>query len=116
MDILLNKKDENCFIKVDITLERVNFEETPKPILELTIKSVEEKMVSYIPKNEIVKDYIHYQKSQYYFTEIGKNEIGYVNVHFLKGSGQIVAKIVHVVIIALLIIDIISFFIYPPKI
>ena len=87
-------KDENCFIKVDITLDRVNFEETPKPILELTIKSVEEKMVSYIPKNEIVKDYIHYQNSQYYFTEIGKNEIGYVNVHFLKGSGQIVAKIV----------------------
>ena len=87
-------KDENCFIKVDITLDRVNFEETPKPILELTIKSVEEKMVSYIPKNEIVKDYIHYQKSQYYFAEIGKNEVGYVNVHFLKGSGQIVAKIV----------------------
>ena len=87
-------KDENCFIKVDITLDRVNFEETPKPILELTIKSVEEKMVSYITKNEIVKDYIHYQKSQYYFAEIGKNEIGYVNVHFLKGSGQIVAKIV----------------------
>ena len=74
--------------------DRVIFNETPKPILELTIKSVEEKMVSYISKNEIVKDYIHYQNSQYYFAEIGKNEVGYVNVHFLKGSGQIVAKIV----------------------
>ena len=48
------------------------------------IKSLEEKMVSHISKGEIIKDYIHYQKSQYYFTEIGKNEIGYVNVHFLK--------------------------------
>ena len=86
--------DQNCFIKVDITLDGVNFEETPNPILELTIKSLEEKLVSHISKGEIIKDYIHYQKSQYYFTEIGKNEIGYVNVHFLKGSGQIVAKIV----------------------
>jgi hypothetical protein len=88
-------KDELfCIIKVDITLDRINFEETPRPILELTIKSLEEKKVNYIAKGEIIKDYIHYQKSQYYYAELGNNEIGYVNIHFLKGSGQIVAKIV----------------------
>ena len=88
-------KDELfCIIKVDITLDRINFEETPRPILELTIKSLEEKKLNYIPKGEIIKDYIHYQKSQYYYAELGNNEIGYINIHFLKGSGQIVAKIV----------------------
>ena len=87
-------KDKDCYIKMDITLEKVNFEEEPEPILEITIKSLQEKMVDYIPKGEIIKDYIHYQKSQYYYTELGKNEIGYVNIHFLKGSGKIVAKIV----------------------
>ena len=87
-------KNQTCFIKVEISLERINFKETPEPILELSIKSLEDKLVSYIQKGQIIKDYINYQKSQYYYAEIGKNEIGYVNVHFLKGSGQIVAKIV----------------------
>ena len=87
-------QDQFCLIKIDITLVRINFEETPNPILELTIKSLEEKKVNYISKHEIIKDYIHYQKSQYYYAELGKNEIGYVNIHFLKGSGQIVGKIV----------------------
>ena len=87
-------KDRDCFIQLDITLDRVNFAEDPEPILEITIKSLEAKKVTYIPKHEIIKDYIHYQLSQYYYTEIGKNEIGYINIHFLKGSGKAVAKIV----------------------
>ena len=85
-------KDQSCFIKIDIDL--VRFEENTEPILELTIKSSQEKAVTYIPKHEIIKDYVHYEKSQYFYTELGKNEVGFINLHFLKGSGKIVAKIV----------------------
>ena len=89
-------KNQTCLIKIDISLNETDFEQNPEPILELSIKSLEEKIVTYIPKHQLIKDYIHYQKSQYYYTEIGKNEIGYINAHFLKGSGEIVAKIVEV--------------------
>ena len=89
-------KNEACLIKIDISLNRTDFQANPESILEISIKSLEEKMVSYISKNQLIKDYIHYQKSQYYYTEIGKNEIGYINAHFLKGSGEIVANIVEV--------------------
>ena len=88
------KESQTCFIKIDITLEKANYEENPEPILEISIKTMKEKTVNYIPKNIFIKDYIDYQKSQYYYTEIGKNEVGYVNIHFLKGSGLAVAKIV----------------------
>ena len=86
--------NKECYIKIDITLVRSDYNENPEPILEISIKSLKEKNVNYIPKYEIIKDYIHYQKSQYYYTELGKNEIGYVNLNFLKGSGEVVGKIV----------------------
>ena len=87
-------KNKDCFIKIDITLDTINLKETDKTILEISFKALEEKKVNYITKGQLIKDYITYQKSQYYYTEIGKNEIGYVNAHFLKGSGEIFAKIV----------------------
>ena len=46
-------KNQTCFIKVEISLERINFKETPEPILELSIKSLEDKLVSYIQKGQI---------------------------------------------------------------
>ena len=60
-------------IKIDITLSKANFNPNLEPVLEISFKSLEEKMVNYIYKNRLIKDYIHYQKSQYYYTEIGTN-------------------------------------------
>ena len=89
-------KNQICFIKIDISLDNTNLNLNDEPILELSFKAIEEKKVSYIPKRQFMKDFILDEKSQYYYTEIGKNEAGIVNVHFLKGSGEIYGKIVEV--------------------
>ena len=83
-----------CYIQLDITLEKSK--EGEKPILELSIKSInrESKSVSYLSKGHIRTDYLQNDLSQYYYTEVGKDDIGYININFLRSSGKIYARIV----------------------
>ena len=83
-----------CYIQLDITLE--NTKEEEKPVLEVLMKSVdkERKSVSYLSKAQLKLDNLQNSLSQYYYTEIGQDDKGYINVNFFRGSGTIYARIV----------------------
>ena len=83
-----------CYIQLDITLE--NTKEEKNPILEVVMKSIdkERKSVSYLSKAQLKVDNLQNSQSQYYYTEIGQDDRGYINVNFFRGSGKIYAKIV----------------------
>ena len=89
--ICLNNK-KVCYIRIDIIL--AEFKVNVKPILEISIKSMGSNIVSYIPKNYFKLDYVQNIKSQYYYTEIGKNEKGFIIINFLRGSGRMYSKII----------------------
>ena len=89
------ENDEICYLQLDITLELTK-DNDADTILEFTAKSKDSNFVSYIPKNYIKKDYIQNDISQNYYTELGINEEGFVNVNFLRGSGKALAKIVSI--------------------
>ena len=88
---ICNETLKVCYIQVDISLKRTR---DVDPILEFSIKSVASNFVSYIPKNILKIDYIQNEKPQYYYTELGQNEIGFVVANFLRGSGKVLGKIV----------------------
>ena len=87
-------KDRNrvCYIQIDITLEEVR--NVQNPVLEFSVKSVHSQPVSFIQKNYLRVDYAENNRPQYYFAEIGVNEICSIVVNFLRGSGLSYAKIV----------------------
>ena len=85
-----NKK--GCYIQLDITLEKTK--EIENPILEFSIEQIGSNSVSYLPENIMKIDYVHNFNSQYYYTELGESEEGFVIINFLRGSGNIYARIV----------------------
>ena len=89
-------KDSNrvCYIQLDITLNRTDFSKNPNPVLDFSIKSIASNFVSYLPKNVLTTDYIHSNRSQYYYTELNSYEDGFISINFLRGSGNVYAKIV----------------------
>ena len=86
------KGKDYCKIQLDITLEKTK--EVEEPVLEFSIEQNENNIVSYIPKNHFNLDYIQKRKPQYYYTEIGKFESGYIMTNFLRGNGNVYARIV----------------------
>ena len=89
-------KDTNrvCYIQLDITLKSTNFSQNPNPVLGFSIKSISNNFVSYIPKNVLTKDYLHNNSSQYYYTELKSDVEGFISINFLRGSGNVYARIV----------------------
>ena len=81
-----------CYIQIDITLEQLK--EEKNPVLELSIKSVPSKTVTYLPKSLMKNDYLQNDISQYYYTDLGIAQSGYIYINFLRGSGKIYARIV----------------------
>ena len=86
------EQDELCYIIVDITLEKTK-EDNIEPIFELSIQSSNGNTAVYIPKNALKIDYSN-RFSQKYFTEINKNENGYILVDFFRNDGKFNAKLV----------------------
>lgn len=84
--------NESCYIKLDITLEKSNGNAIS--LIEFIIKSVESNIVSYIPRNILRLDYAKNMNSQYYYTELGGDEEGFIALNFYRGSGMIYARIV----------------------
>ena len=82
-----------CYITLDITLNKTR-EDNDKPILEFSIKSMNTHSVDYIPKDQLKIDYVQNNQPQYYYTEVGTNEIGFIIANFLRGSGKVFARIV----------------------
>ena len=87
-----SESEKGCYIQLDITLE--NVKDIENPILEFTIKTIGTDSVSYLAKNVMKLDYTHNINSQYYYTELGESEEGFVTINFLRGSGNIYARIV----------------------
>ena len=86
------KINNTFYVQLDITLEKTKYNDDP--VLEFSIETATNNYVSYIPKNILKIDYIQNMNSQYYFTELGKNEEGYIIINFLRGNGNIYARIV----------------------
>ena len=91
-------KDSNraCYIQLDITLDEIK--DNDISVLELSIKSISTQTVDYIPKNNLKFDYVQNSMSQLFYTEIGKDESGFVIVNFLRGSGKVLGRIVPIYI------------------
>ena len=85
-------KTRVCYIQIDITLEETK--NVDNPVLEFSVKSVYSNPVSYIQKNLLKIDYLQNNNPQYYYSEIGMNEMGYIAVNFHRGSGKIFTTIV----------------------
>ena len=88
-------KNTICYIQLDITLVKIKGNENEEPALEFSIKSISSSFVTYIPKNIMKMDYILNSQPQYYYTELGTNENGFIILNFLRGSGKVYGKIVN---------------------
>ena len=51
---------------------------------------------TFIKRNEIKKDTLIEDEISYYYTEINKEESGYITVNFNRGSGEVFAKILNI--------------------
>ena len=77
------------YIKFVIDLVQIK-DDGDTPIIEISVKSIDSNFVSYIPKNKLKLDYV--SMSDYFYTEIGPNEDGYIIDTFLRGSGIFYAR------------------------
>ena len=90
-DICQDKK-RVCYIQLDITLD--DYREEKSPVLEFSIKSIATNSVSYFSKNVLKMDYVQNKIPQYYYTEVGDHENGFIIANFLRGSGKVYARVV----------------------
>ena len=94
LDNLLNsdtcKKNELCNVIVEIDVEEENNE--MNPIIELTITQIGN-IPYYIPKSVVKQNYVATNSSLYLFTNLGKNDEGYITIDFARGSGLVYAKL-----------------------
>ncbi len=81
-----------CYIQIDITLDEKY--DKYNPVLEFSVKSVHTTPVAYVSKNILKIDYVQNNQPQYYYTELGENEAGFIIANFLRGSGIVYARIV----------------------
>ena len=89
---LITNKKYFCNIIFNITL--VNHTEI-NSILQLSIKSLSMTTVSYIQKSILNLDYTQNDRSQYYYTELGEDEDGFIAAYFLRSSGFVYARIIN---------------------
>ena len=85
------KENEICPIIIKIELDS-KFEVYPKLII--SVKTVQDNTPSYITKNQAKFDFLLGNNWQYYYTDLGIDEEGYVLVNYRRGSGRLFAKIV----------------------
>ena len=81
-----------CYIVFDIILKSTK--DVNEPVLEFSIKSLNGDSPTYIPKNILKIDFVQNNAFQLYFTEVGKNEKGFILLNFYRNSGTIFAKLV----------------------
>ena len=83
---------ELCYVMIDIALNETK--DVEEPILELSVQKSKAENAVYIPKNIMKMDYCISQIPQKYYTDIGKDEIGYVFVNFNRNiNGKFSAKL-----------------------
>ena len=90
--ILNTRPNQICNIIIEISLDSKFYEE--EPIIELNIKSKED-IPSFIRKSMIRRDVIVGNYYQYFYTEIGKKEMGNININFDYNEGNVYGRIVN---------------------
>ena len=84
---------ERCSITVELELEKV-FNDEP-PIVEFSIKN-EKNTPYYFPKAIQRKEYITNDAYLFLYTDVGKDDSGYVTIDFDRGSGFAYGKLVQI--------------------
>ena len=85
------RPNQVCNIIIEITLDSEFYDE--EPVIEFNIKS-KEIIPAFIRKSMLRKDIILGNFYQYFFTEVGKEEEGNININFEYGSGNVYGRIV----------------------
>jgi hypothetical protein len=87
------EKDDFCNIIVEIGLDKTYMDNNNiQSKIEFSIRQIKN-TPSYIVKNKLIMDYTCGDRYYYLYTDIGKNEEGYVLVKFLKDYGYIYGKV-----------------------
>ena len=86
------KENEICPIIIKIKLTSTIYESNPK--LLISVKTVQENNPNYITKNQAKFDFLLGNNWQFYYTDLGLNEEGFVLVSYRRGSGRLFGKIV----------------------
>ena len=80
-----------CAITVEVTLTDSSLINTD-PMAEITLRPILN-TPTYLQKGQAKKDFICGEKLYYLYTDIGKNEEGEILVDFMRGNGNIYAKV-----------------------
>ena len=87
------KENELCNVIVEIDVEEEY--NGMDPIVELTLTQIGN-IPYYIPKSVVKQNYVAANSSLYLFTNLGKNDEGYITIDFARGSGIVYAKVVKI--------------------
>ena len=80
-----------CSITIEVSLIYVSTDTSP--MIEITLRPILS-IPTYLQKGRVKKDFVYGEKYYYLYTEIGKNDEGYILVNFMRGNGLVYAKIV----------------------
>ncbi len=84
--------EEPCI--AEYTIHASNKEEAMAGFaMEFSIKS-DSSIPSYLPRRKLREEYVHFDDTQFYVSDIADNEKGMIQLHFNRGKGKIFAKIV----------------------
>ena len=86
------QKDFVCNIVISVML--IDMSVASNPISYEIIVRSKDKIPVYLQKNKLRNDVMNYDNVQYYFTDIGLNEVGEVLINFNRGSGKLFGKLV----------------------
>ena len=85
------RPNQLCNIIIEITLNEKFYSE--EPLIEFVIKS-KENIPKFLSKSFLRKDIVVGNFNQYYYSEIEKNENGFVNINFDRGFGVAYGRLV----------------------
>lgn len=86
------QKDFVCNIVISVML--IDMSVASNPISYEIIVRSKDLIPVYLQKNKLRNDVMNYDNVQYYFTDIGLNEVGEVLINFNRGSGKLFGKLV----------------------
>ena len=87
---------ENSFCNIIFEVEYIKEIELigkNNPMIELTIRQIIN-TPSYLKKNQIKQDFVYGDKYYYFYTDIGKKDVGEITVNFLRYYGDVYGRIV----------------------
>ena len=87
------KESQLCNLILEVDVE--NEYNEMNPIIEITIRKIGN-VPYYIPKSVVKQDYLSANSYLYLFTNLGREDQGYISIDFARGSGLIYAKIVKI--------------------